>query len=453
VSRPRARAPGLAAALLAGLALGCGPASTAELPGDLTWTSTHFRYFARSTDADICDDLLTTLEDHFHLLQSRLGFAWPPGRVIDYYKYADDPDYLAHAPCPKGSGGCTTGTRIFTNSAFEKHELVHAYLLPTGEPPPLIAEGAAVALACNLAIPETPTLGLADALSVVDALADLRIYQTGGRLVRYLLDTYGAERFMRLYGQLGWNAGFHDLDAQLRSIYGLGADALWAATLGTPASCPEPYACSRPSLPLDGTTTMVAPICGLYGDYRVLELSADSVLAIASPRRVLISSCDPIPFHSLRMTEIDQGRPQVGLVPLPGGKHLVAFEAVRPATTIATTVSAGPWAGNDCAKVEPVVIAADDNPTVAIWLPVGQPTWLVRLRFQGPRQLSIRQGFRSSTASLKVTVCPDCNVTSEQCQTAALDTDTLSVSSNGDSVVRIDSDDITVASEVEIVGR
>jgi hypothetical protein len=272
--------------------------------------------------------------------------------------------------------------------------------------------------------------------------------------VRYLLDTFGAERFMRLYGQLGRNAGFRDLDAQLRAIYGADADALWTATLGTHASCPEPYACSRPSLPLDGTTTMVGPICGLYGAYRVLEPSAESVLAIASPRRVLISSCDPIPFHNLGMTEFDQGRPLVGLVQLPAGKYLVAFEAARLASTIAATVSARPWAGNDCTEIEPVVAGADDQPTIAVWLPAGQPTWLVRLRFQGPRQLSIRQGFRLNTAApLKVTICPDCNVTSAQCQTAALDADTMNVSTSGDAVVRIDSNDVTMASEIEIVGR
>lgn len=103
----------------------------------------------------------------------------------------------------------------------------------------VIKESAAMALACNRPIAETPSLSLADAVAVQQPLADLLVYDTGGRLVRYLIDQDGPETFLRFYTSLRQDASFADLDAALRASYGSGADDLWAA---------PPWPAPRPAL-------------------------------------------------------------------------------------------------------------------------------------------------------------------------------------------------------------
>src|SRR3954463_4912056 len=76
--------------------LGC---SSRDLPSEREWTSAHFRYHTRSRDKDACADLLDPLEQHFTTLTSYLGVAWPAGRAIDYYKFADSSDLHAHGDC------------------------------------------------------------------------------------------------------------------------------------------------------------------------------------------------------------------------------------------------------------------------------------------------------------------------------------------------------------------
>jgi len=294
-------------AVVLSLLAGCRGEGPGNLPNDSVWLSPHFAFHSRAQDTALCPDLLTTLEQHFYLLQGMLGFVWPSGHTIHYYKFVDRSDYVANAPCPHGSAGCADGSDVYSSDVFQQHELVHAYLWPFGLPPPLVAEGTAVALACNRAIPETPSLSLADAIQIHEALADTRVYDTGGRLVRYLLDYDGPEAFMRFYSGLGEQASFEDLDRTMRKVFGAGADEIWAAALETHASCPPPFACSRDALPGDGTPVPVAPICGLGKDDRTFALASDGDVALTGPVATTIGSCDPIPFSPIEAIPISGG--------------------------------------------------------------------------------------------------------------------------------------------------
>src|SRR6185437_11289729 len=59
-----------------------------DLPADRRWESAHFTYATRASDISVCPDILEPLEENFALLQSYLGFDWPPGVKITYEKMA-----------------------------------------------------------------------------------------------------------------------------------------------------------------------------------------------------------------------------------------------------------------------------------------------------------------------------------------------------------------------------
>src|SRR5262249_47288996 len=118
------------------------------LPAVTLGQTAHFDYRARAGDATVCPDVLGTLERHFSVLQAYLGFAWPAGKRVRYDKFSDAADFAAHAGCPSDAGGCAPQTNVESSQGLDTHELVHAYLYPTGFPPWVLVEGAAVALSC-----------------------------------------------------------------------------------------------------------------------------------------------------------------------------------------------------------------------------------------------------------------------------------------------------------------
>jgi hypothetical protein len=423
-------------ATLLGLLGGCQDEGTGDLPNDFVWRSPHFVFHARARDAASCPEVLTTLEQHFEFLHGMLGFIWPTGRTIQYYKFADSADFSAHAPCPRGAGGCADGNDVYSYDLFEQHELVHTYLWPYGLPPPLVAEGTAVALACNRSIPDWPALSLSDAIRIRDPLTDTRLYDTGGRLVRHLLDSYGPELFMRFYPALRAHATFVDLDRALRGVFGAGADEIWAAALATPASCPPPFACSRDTLPGDGTPTPVAPTCGPPAA-RTFALAADGNVAISGSAVTTLGSCDSIPFSPLKLLPASDGVSHVGIAQLPAGHYHLDVSS-GGSTALSLSEASQPWAGSDCSALQPFVVGANQYPSLRIVVPDGSTFWAVKLRFLDPHLLSVpAHAYAKPFATGTLTACPDCDFTSPLCQAVDLSS-SLEVLWQGDYVLGID---------------
>src|SRR5262249_20456297 len=140
---------------------------------------------------------------------------------------------LAHAGCPDGRDGCTLDASARTTAVLDEHELVHAYLYPTGNPPPVLQEGVAVALSCGAATFGKPVVG-PDDLAGLSALGPraLDTYGAGAWLVGYLLDQLGPQRFVQLYGMLGHQVSTAQMDAAFRAVYGQGLADLWTAAVG-----------------------------------------------------------------------------------------------------------------------------------------------------------------------------------------------------------------------------
>lgn len=426
-----------------------------NLPADQRLSSTHFRYHTRTGDAAICDDLLETLEQHFALLQSTLGFDWPSGHVIDYYKYVDAADFNDNAPCPKGSAGCSFGGNIHASELFEQHELVHAYLWPVADPPVVVAEGAAVALSCSHPLPSVPTLTLDEALQASDALSDQRVYETGGRFARFLFDRYGAPAFLNFYlgvAQAGRTPSRDAFDAALRAVYGVGIDQLWIDMLVTQTSCAQPFACSRAALPVDGTPVPVKPICGLTRDSRTFAISTDGNVAISGPTSATLGSCSLSPASRITDAVVASDESQVGLLQVVAGRYFLTFDP-RDSSSVAVEAARKPWAGPFCEPLQAYAIAAEEDPALTVTVPDKEPVWYLRLHFEGAKQLSLSHRSAAADESVKATVCQDCDFNSSRCVVADLADHTLDVSGDGDYFIRFETLAAVSPNRVEIVGR
>jgi hypothetical protein len=425
-----------------------------NLPSEQRLSSSHFRYHTRAGDAAICDDLLDTLEQHFVLLESTLGFDWPSGHVIDYYKFIDAADFKDNAPCPSGSAGCSFGGNIYTSELFEQHELVHAYLWPVADPPVVVSEGVAVALSCSHPLPSVPTLTLDEALHASDALSDPRVYETGGRFARFLIDRYGAPAFLSLYvgvAQAGRTPSRDAFDGALRAVYGLGADQLWVDMLVTQASCAQPFACSRAALPVDGTPVPVKPTCGLSSDSRTFAISTDGNVAISGPPKAKLGSCS-LPPASRSTDAVASDASQVGLLQVVAGRYFLTFDPREP-SSVAVQAARVPWSGSSCDSLQAYTIAADEGNALTVTIPDKEPVWYLRLHFEGAKQLSLSHRSATADESVKATVCQDCDFYSSRCVVADLADDTLAVSGNGDYFIRFETLAAVSPNRVEIVGR
>jgi hypothetical protein len=416
-----------------------------DLPNDVVWETRHFVYHTRRDDGSVCEGIVAKLEQHFSAIQEVLGIGWPNGRIIHYYKFITPADLAANSPCSAGSAACTAQNHVYSYGPFEQHELVHAYLWPLAVPPPVITEGAAVALVCNRTLPDVPSMSLVDAMRVPSALSDQRVYDTGGRLVRFLLATFGPASFVRFYSQLGRESSFDTLDQVMQAVYGAGADEIWAAALGTPVSCPPVFECSRGSILLDGTSTEISPTCGLRDDSRTFDLLANGEISISGPPSLSVASCDSISFSTIPVTSKGTARQQLGLVQLPQGRYRVDIRTREPAT-VEMVARASPSAGADCSALQSLILPGGLYPDLRISIPPEESDWAVKLQFEEMRQFRV-----SWPAGTYLSVCSDCSRSS--CQTLSTPANSWDVSWQGDRVLRVTGPHGGETVALDIVGR
>lgn len=446
MTRPGALARWPCAMALLGLSMAaCRADQEYDLPRDVVWRSPHFAYHTRTAEHAACEDVVGTLEQHLSSIQGMFGFDWPQGRTVHYYKFTTQADFAANSPCPAGAAACTAQNNVYGYQVFEQHELVHAYFWPFGLPPPVVAEGTAVALVCNRTVPETPPLSLMDAMRVADALADQRVYDTGARLVRYLIDAYGAEAFLRFYSRLGQTASVENVDGTLRSVFDVGAEEVWAATLAKPWNCPPAYPCSRDAMSLDGAPVVVSPTCGLDSDARTFTMVADGEVAVLGTSFLSVGSCDPVRFPTVRATRMDSVARQIGLVELPQGRYYLGVQSWQP-TSVEMVAASVPSAGADCSALQTLLVPTGQDTDLRISVPPGMPEWAVKLRFEERRSLTLRW-----PAGSTLSVCPDCS--ESLCQSLSSQSRTWDVSWQGDFVLRIQGPGGSENTTVDIVGR
>jgi hypothetical protein len=257
-----------------------------DLP-DRLWRSDHVRYFTRDSDNVVCPAILDEIEAHGAVIADRLGIEQT---IVSYYKFDGWDDFKAHAGCPASTGGCSLNATTRTPLGFHRHELIHAYLAPYGHPPPLLSEGAAVALACERR--PRPIGSWRDAYAAKPP--SLEVYAAGGWLVGHLLRMFRALWLVELYSSVPVNATADQFAKAFERIYGMSLDVVWAAAIGgthAPMDCP--WECGRPSFEPDGQPVTLSPVCGAD----MMHLSVDlpggvTRWQVDGAGRISVHSCD-----------------------------------------------------------------------------------------------------------------------------------------------------------------
>jgi hypothetical protein len=377
------RTADLSAVAIAGAALACATLAACtndlNLPSDRSWPSTHFDYRTRASDSSICPDVLGPLEDHFAVLQGYLGFGWSTGQRVTYYKFLDSADFSANADCGTGAGGCASGPSVRSTTGLDTHELVHAYLAGTGNPPPILVEGVAVVLSCtadSYATPK-PTQTWAELATVAFSASDtVTVYSTGAWLVGYLLDAYGPEPFLTLYSTLPRTADAAAMDAAVQKIYGQSLSAIWTAALGESQprnSCV--WQCSQPAIALDGVAfDTSAGACGV-DDERTFTMPSDAAISLLAKGAVFgLGPCG----QANPPRDVLNGGLVGGLLAfydLPAGSYYLRY-GPAPGTITPT--------GDASAALNPVCASATDvaalnAPTIFVAVRPSSPSWFLPL--------------------------------------------------------------------------
>lgn len=388
-----------------------------DLPSDVTWESEHFAYKTRAAEGSVCADILGPLEEHFAVMEQALGFTWPAGEKITYYKFLDGGDLRANSEC--GSAlACTNHTSVETPFSLDGHELVHAYLRPTGFPPWLLLEGAAVALACELPLHPRPALSWQEAYGRDRQRGELR--GAGAWLSGHLLRTRPVPSFLDLYRRANQDGTAGDLAALFQDIYGESLDAVWAEVMALerpPVICP--WECSRPPITPDGITPVsTASVCGLSPQH-TLDLGDDSevVVKLGGNSGFGLGGCGDGSEPPRTFWSVDgDGDDGFGVYVLAAGSYFFA----GPTQGSTLTVAAQPretWVTSTCSATQTPPPWSDLRGGLELALPAG--IWRVPLFWSTPRPVIAVSRWPATAPD--ALVCPDCGSAASVCQAVTTD--------------------------------
>jgi len=267
----------------AAAAAGCGP----DLP-ERYWHSEHVRYFSRPADTSVCPAILDEIEEHSAAIADALLIE---RTVTTYYKFNGTDDFDANAECGQVAVACAQNATARSPDAFDRHELIHAYLAPYGRPPWLLSEGAAVALSCQRYPRPTGTWQQAFAAPHPST----EQYAAGGWLVGYLLRMFPGRLFPRLYKIVPSSATEEQFARLVEEVYEMKLDDIWASAISVPQvpmRCP--WECERPPFAADGQPHALEPVCGSGSLQRSVDLPAGGVTRwrIEGKGRFQVRSCD-----------------------------------------------------------------------------------------------------------------------------------------------------------------
>jgi len=406
------RAPALLAAAALAAQTGCGGRN---LPGDVTWESEHFAYKTRTGEQVACADILPTLEDHFQSMQRVIGFDWPQGAKVTYYKFENVVDYKANSDCGATADACAPGTTVETSAAFNPHELVHAYLHETGFPPPLLLEGAAVALSCASWRRAQPTLSWREAFGLTaSGPRATDVYNAGGWLAGYLLATRDTRAFVDLYRDASYGQSADAFAATFTRVYGESLDDVWTEMIAAghpPAFCP--WECSRPQAPVDGTTPVATDaVCGVEATHAIALAQPSELLAtLTGVSNFSLGICGagsvpPAIFYAA------SGAPSRVDYLLSAGDYFVTGPTTAATLTLAVHPP-GTFVTSDCAAVTTAPPWLDQTGDVAIVVPRG--TWHTDLSWATSTDVTLWPPPAPSAAA----ICPTCDAAADTCAVPA----------------------------------
>jgi hypothetical protein len=400
------------AALLAGTVIAVS-ASCADVPAHFAGESKHFRLFIgdgydlSQTRGATAEDVLTGLETNWSDTATLLRM--PEGR-IDYYLL------LPHQITDRCGGriaACQEGRSVYATSTADQHELNHAYmeLRSSHRPASFLVEGVADAIGCDdgQAPPQTFN-NVSDWRSAVAFTRLEDVYAPGRQFSRYLILTYGVERFLRYYDQAPDTSSVERFAANFAAFWSLDLDTVWAAMQVTqppwgdtevlpicPCSLPPWMAPAQPT-PIAATPTQP------YWTWPALE--GDTAVWAGNPGSVVIRDCPRQELATFAAFSVMFAR-------LAGPLY---------STLSGASVARGRYVAEVCTEAEVYtlpsdLIARDGGAPVAIAVtrPPGTAA-SVYLALEAPVPMALASYFWGFGT---VSVCPSCDPAGTGCQALA----------------------------------
>lgn len=205
---------GLATALLS--LQGC---NAPELVFHKEFSTEHFDYYLEEPmEFRGCSDTKVWLERYYTGISKFLGVALPAGQKIQYHLMRST--YDPRLGCTPGIP-CANGTNTYTWQYVGRHEIVRATASLLGNPPLLFQQGLAEVLGCGYDSDIHGPVEKQWAESLVvssyyegNLVAAEEEYQaTAGSFVRYLMDTFGTEKFLSFYAHAPRDGTRAEIDA------------------------------------------------------------------------------------------------------------------------------------------------------------------------------------------------------------------------------------------------
>lgn len=265
------------------------------------WDSEHFVYHSHPSDDSVCRGVTETLEHHFSVMRDYLGFAWPVGRRIDYYKFQDAKDLRAHGSCSDFNAECFYAeVGVQSAEGISLHELVHAYLSALGRRHTLLEEGLAESLSCAHHVRPRP-----EPVDVVNAFAPESwssntvpgykgLYSAARWFVGWLLKAHGPKQFMRFYEHVSATADFAATSNAFREVYGAELKTTWDSALASPdmdVACVRIWECAQPQL----SSSPLAANCEQVPAIRTFNLEGPQWVVQSGGSGALMESCGDTP--------------------------------------------------------------------------------------------------------------------------------------------------------------
>lgn len=264
-----------------------------EFEAAVMWESEHFEYYVQEGDDSVCEGVMETLERHFAAIQEYLGFPWPEGRKIKYYKILETDD-AADFGCMGESTACYRGQgEIVSSEIFHRHELIHAYVGPIDYDsdiprPSYLQEGLAEALGTERIVGGTTPQPWREffGLSAYDSPV---LHEQAAWFVGHLLNHYPLEQFMAWFLSVEYGDSVEKMAKQFEKAYGRTVDEVWDGAYAVSPRQFQPvlaFECSEPAIsPDEGEIHVKGPGCD--GErFRTLRVDGKTTVALSSVQTI-----------------------------------------------------------------------------------------------------------------------------------------------------------------------
>jgi hypothetical protein len=388
-----------AVAVLALAACGGG-----DLP-PLALTTPHVRYHARAA-ADVpagagpwLEDFRTDLLTYFGALDAQRD------TVIDYYVFDDQADLVNNTPCPTN---CTSDppVSVYTSHPLDDYELVHGFLSPLGGIPPyLIGEGTARAVSCYVRPPSysTAVANWQDLIAQGDTPPQ---FAYGERVVPYLLDRFGPERFIAYYAGAHFTTDPGLFALEFERSFGVTFASVWDAALAMNGPLLKPICpCELEPLALGSSLELEYPGHAFYRPVNVPD-GASLSITFARGSTAELQDCrhESLDTYLVSPNPTQLAGANVAVVKLTGDNYL------RFDRRVGLTAAPGDWIHDSCSTEAPVAIAAGTvGLTVVAPHPGAAGSFFVGLSVEGARQVALSDA--GAAAFVTIDVCSDCGLT------------------------------------------